>query len=453
MVKSTPIGILGAGITGLSAAYGLHKRGISSTVYEKSDQVGGAIKTIQRNGWLVEEGPNTLMVKSQRVWELLDDLNLHADITEANPEAKCRFIIKDGQPVALPSSIASFLGTSLLSTGAKLRLLKEPFISPSGGKDESIAHFIRRRLGSQPLDYGINPFVSGVYAGDPEQLSIKHTFSRLWEMEQHHGSLTKGLIKRKKQNSTKRSLISFKNGAQSLPKALANTLPEAVHTGYKITSAEQRPSHWKIEGLKNGTPVEAEHQILISTVPAHTLHTIFKGSSFPELTTIPYAPLSVMALGFKNSQIHHPLDGFGMLIPKVEPFQTLGVLFSSTLFNGRAPEGQQLLTCFIGGARYPKQARKPKDELLKQLLPELNQLLGIDGEPVLTYHKFWARAIPQYNLGYDQYLSTIDNLEKEHQGLFINGNFRGGVSVPDCISSGLNTAQKAAAYFKGQASF
>jgi oxygen-dependent protoporphyrinogen oxidase len=453
MVNNTHIGILGAGISGLSVAYELQKRGVPATVYEKSQEVGGAIQTVHRNGWLIEEGPNTLMVKSEQLWNLLDSLGLEDQIIEANPEAKRRFIVKDSQPTALPSSVGSFLRTPLLSATAKLRLLKEPFVSPSANDDESIARFIRRRLGHQPLDYGINPFVSGVYAGDPERLSIRHTFSTLWEMEQEHGSLLKGLIKRKKQHSAKRSLLSFSQGNQQLPKAMAKGLPETIHTGYEVTSVEQKDSGWKLWGSKSDGSFQAEHTVLVSTLPAYTFDKIFDFPSDSSISAILYAPLSVVALGFKSNQIHHPLDGFGMLIPKVEPFRTLGVLFSSTLFGGRAPAGHQLLTCFVGGARHPEQAQESTQKLLDQLLPELDELLSIEGDPVFTHHRCWPQGIPQYNVGYDKYLSAIDKLEKDHQGLFIDGNFRGGVSVPDCISSGIKTAQKAEAYLKRQPPF
>lgn len=442
--KKTAIGILGAGITGLSTAYGLHKKGIPATVYEKSGRVGGSIKTISKEGWVVEEGPNTLMIKSERVWELLQDLELNDQIIEANSNAKRRFVVKNSRPLALPSSISALLRTPLLSTRAKLRLLKEPFIPPAQGEDETIAHFISRRLGDEPLNYGVNPFVSGVYAGNPKELSIKHTFSTLWEMEQTHGSLFKGAVKKNSEGTVKKKLLSFSGGNQVLTRTLANALPYPVHTSCEITSVKRERRSWELSGRKDGAPIQAEHDILISTLPAYQLASICNPTSFSLLSDIYYAPLSVVALGFNKEQIHHPMDGFGMLIPEVEPFNTLGVLFSSTLFDGRAPKDHHLLTCFIGGARYPKQAHKSKTELLEQLLPELDQLLGINGQPVFTHHKYWSRAIPQYTMEYDRYLSTMDNLEQEYSGLFLRGNYRDGVSVPDCIISGLNTAEKVA---------
>lgn len=449
--QSSPVGILGGGISGLSTAYALAQKGIHATVYEQQDEVGGAIKSIQNKGWLIEAGPNTLMVKSQAVWNLLDDIGLSNQMVEANQIAKKRFVVKAGEPVALPSSPGSFLATPLLSVGAKFRLFKEPFIPPSAKHDESIARFITRRLGRQPLDYGVNPFVSGIYAGDPKELSVKHTFSTLWQMEQKHGSIAKGFFKRdKSKTKAKRALVSFEKGNQMLPRALAQTLPVPVQTSSAITSVKSQENSWLVAGVSQEQSFENEHQCIISTLPTHSLPDIFGSQLFGELSELPYAPLSVVALGFESGQIKHSLDGFGMLIPEVEGFNTLGALFSSTLFSGRAPEGHQLLTCFIGGDRNPKMAGKPKDELQSVVLEELSNLLGISGDPVFTHHKFWERAIPQYKVGYDHYLSLMKEIEKQHTGLYLGGNYRGGVSVPDCISTGFETAQKAYTFLKSK---
>lgn len=443
--KKTSVGIIGAGITGLTTAYALQKRNIPVTVYEKNETVGGTIRTFKKDGWLIEEGPNTLMVRSQKIWDLLEKLNLTEDIIEANSEAKRRFVVKKNDLLSLPTSLGAFLKTPLLSAGAKLRLLKEPFVGSTDTDDESIATFIRRRLGKQPLDYGINPFISGVYAGDPEKLSIKHTFPSLWEMEQVHGSLLKGIIKKKKSPSpVKKALISFTEGNQMLPKALARALTHPVQTSCEIRSAQRTNACWKIEGVCQNHSFQADHDLLISTVPTHVLPSLFKSDLFDQLSTIPYVPISIMALGFKNEQIHHPLNGFGTLMPEVESHKALGILFSSTLFPDRAPDRHHLLSCFIGGARQPQLAKKSETELLELLLPELNDLLGIKGDPVFTHHTFWEQAIPQYEVGYKQYLSTMNRIEERYPGLLLGGNYRHGVSVPDCISSGFETAEKAA---------
>lgn len=440
--KKPSIGVLGAGISGLSVAYKLSTKKYPVTVYEKEKQVGGAIKTYHQNGWMVEEGPNTLMVKSEKVWDLVEDLDLTNQSKKAGKTAKKRFIIKDGQPTPLPMSLGSFLKTDLLSIKGKLRLLKEPFTHKSNQKDESIAQFINRRLGQEPLDYAVNPFVSGIYAGDPKTLSIKHTFGALWDMEQQHGSLFKGMLKKDRNNKNpKRALISFEHGLQQLPLTIADRLGTAIKTETEIQAVQHHADQWTIEAEQNGKSLLEKHDFIVSTLPAHSLQNIFTNLQFGALSDLPYAPLSVVALGFSSDQIEHPLDGFGMLIPEVEQYQTLGTLFSSSLFPGRAPDGHALLTSFIGGARNPVLASKDPADLQSIVYKEISQLLGISGDPVFSHHHHWPATIPQYTVGYDKYLSAIDHIEKQHPGLFIHGNFRGGVSVPDCITSGFAMAQ------------
>jgi len=449
--KKTAVGILGGGITGLTTAYALAQKGIESTVYEQRPEVGGAIRSISDNGWLVEEGPNTLMVKSQSVWDLLEELDLSSQMVEANKKSKKRYVVKNGKPVSLPTSLGSFISSPLLSVGAKLRLFKEPWMPQSMKHDESIATFISRRLGKQPLDYAVNPFVSGIYAGDPKELSVKHTFGTLWEMEQEHGSLLKGMFKKERpKQRPKRALISFRDGNQTLPKALAHALPQPVQTSTTVTSVGRQENGWKVQSHSGDNAQTRVHQCLISTLPTYALPEIFASKLFEELSSLPYAPLSVMALGFKKSNIQHPLDGFGMLIPEVENYKTLGALFSSTLFEDRSPKDYQLLTCFIGGDRNPELASEPVEELRDIVTEELTQLLGITGDPVFSYHHYWPRAIPQYKVGFDRYLSIMKEIEKEHRGLYLAGNYRNGVSVPDCLSSGFETAQKVQTFLQSK---
>lgn len=447
--KKSSVGIIGAGISGLSIAYSLAQKGIDATVYEKEDEVGGAIRSVKIDEWLVEEGPNTLMIKSEAIWKLLEQVGLGDKILEANTAAKKRFVVKNGKPIPLPNSLSRFLTTPLISAGAKFRLLKEPFVSSSAKNDESIAEFMERRLGKEPLDYGVNPFVSGVYAGDPEKLSIKHTFSSLWQMEQSHGSLFKGMFHKDRSSSNNRGLISFTEGNQMLPKALANTLPGELYTSTEVQSVQMNNDDaWIVRGITDNSSFEHHHSCIISTLPAYKVPEIFTANVFNKLAELPYAPLSVLALGFKENQISHSLDGFGMLIPKVENYRLLGSLFSSTLFPGRAPDNHHLLTCFIGGGRNPDLAKKPKEELQEILLSELDKLIGIEGNPAFSYHRYWPNAIPQYSVGYDYYLSLMKKIEKEFGGLFLDGNFRNGVSVPDCISSGFETAQQVHTFLK-----
>ena len=449
--QKSPVGILGGGISGLSTAYALSKKGINATVYEKSKSVGGAIRSVRKDGWLIEEGPNTIQFKIQSHWDLIDELGLADKLLEADSASQKRYVAKNKQPIPIPNSLGSFVTSPLLSAKSKFRLLKEPFVPRSVQHDESVATFIERRLGKEPLDYAVNPFVSGIYAGDPKELSIKHTFSMLWDMEQQHGSLFKGMFKRDKNTTkAKRALISFDDGNQTLPKAMADSLDLPVQTATEVISVKETNNSWQITAEKDGNTFQNSHDCLVSTLPAHVTPSIFDSPLFDELAGLPYAPLSVLALGFQREHIDHALDGFGMLIPEVEGYKTLGVLFSSTLFSGRAPEGHEQLTCFIGGDRNPEIAFQPKKKLLQIVLNELDELLGIKADPVFNHHRCWQQAIPQYKVGYDHYISLMKEIEAEHPGLYLSGNYRNGVSVPDCISSGFETALKAETFLKSK---
>jgi oxygen-dependent protoporphyrinogen oxidase len=441
------VGVLGAGITGLSAAWMLKKRGIDATVYEKRDQPGGMIRTFQADGWLVEEGPNTILIRDQRIWDLLDDLNLSSHIAKPGTRAKKRYIVRDEVLHPVPMSALDFLKSDLFSLRAKFRLLKEPFISAPEKEDESIADFIKRRLGLEPLDYAVNPFVSGVYAGDPDKLSVKHTFSSPFELEQRYGSITKGLLKRKKEkNPAKRALISFDNGLQVLPQRLGKKLKENLYLNTEVEQIIPTENGWKVTLNKKGKISTKNHQALISTLPSHQLVRIWDDTRCKKavsgLGNIKYAPISVLALGFLRGHIRHSLDGFGVLIPQKEPFSLLGCLFSSALFPRRAPKNHALLTCFIGGDQNPNLAAQSTQNIMAEIMPQLQKLLGIKEKPVFHRHIFWQRAIPQYEVGYGKQLNVMDMLESQNRGLFLAGNFRGGISLPDGIKNGFETAEK-----------
>ncbi len=446
------IGIIGGGITGLTAAFRLKSAGKRIVLYEASSRVGGPVQSVRRDGYLAEFGPNTLLETSSVIPFLLRDLGLESYKIYAGENAKYRFIVRGKTLNALPTSPVSFFSTRLFSFAAKLQLLREPFISKSiGESEESVADFVRRRLGNEFLDYAIDPFVSGVYSGDPEKLSVVHAFPKLYALEQQYGSLIKGQIKGKKNKAKngegskdRAAMFSFDDGLQVLITALSAKLGEEIKRNTTVTKIEYIPEGWKVYYNDNGTEYINTHTSLILTIPAYQLARIEHnvGVDLSALKEIYYPSVTSLALGFKRSEVAHSLNGFGMLVPKKENFHILGTLFSSTLFPGRAPKDHVLLTNYIGGARSPELAEADESKQIEFVMKDLRMLLGIRGEPTFIHRAFYKKAIPQYTIGYAKYKNLFDSFEAKAPGVFIAGNFRNGISLSDCITSAENIAKR-----------
>jgi len=440
------IAVLGAGITGLVAAYKLKNNGKNVEIFDRNSVPGGAIRTASEGEWRYEYGPNTLLLKDAKVEEFLSEVGLKDSIKIANREASKRFIVKNGELTELPTSLTGFLKTPLFSAGAKLRLLGEPFPS-RGPEDESLSDFVKRRFGTEILDYAVNPFVAGIHAGDPEMLSLKHCFPLLHDLEQSSGSVLFGAIKRAmnrdKKPAVERRLISFTEGMQQLPDTVFSHL-ENLHMNCEIRSIKKDSDGWMIQ-TANGS--HGPYSDVVSTIPLHKWTTSLFPFTQQEIEIAQNAyhpPISVLLLGYKKEQVKHPLDGFGFLVPAIENRSILGALFTSTLFKNRAPEGHHLLTVFVGGARQPKLADLPSDKLVRLVTSDLKELVGLNGVATFTDHIYWPNSIPQYRVGYQTVLDLFDELEKKHEGLHLAGNYRGGISVPDCIKNGLQMADKLA---------
>ncbi|WP_022834424.1 protoporphyrinogen oxidase [Salisaeta longa] len=452
------IGIIGAGIAGLTAAYQLQQQGHMVRVWEARGVAGGAIRSERTSdGFLVEHGPNSLRATTPIVPRLLEDLGLERARLSAAPAATKRFIVRDGTLRPLPLSPPALLTTSLLSTRAKLRLLREPFVAAGAPTaDETVASFVRRRLGPEVLAYAVDPFVAGIFAGDPHRLSLKHAFGRLYEMERTHGSLLRAALHSARtgatddaSTATDRRIFSLRDGLQMLPHALADALGEAIRYEAPVTALRQMPDGtWTVATETDATQVNA----LISTVPLHALGSIDWAPAVDTspLQRVPYPPVRVVALGFRRADVAHPLDGFGMLVPSAEDqFQILGTLVSSTLFPGRAPAGHVLLTTFVGGMRHPTLGAASDAAVRKVVLNDLQALLGVQGAPVFERFIAWPRAIPQYTLNHGAAVRTLEQLEDVHPGLFFAGNYRDGISVGDAMASGEDAARRVDAHLAG----
>ena len=463
------VAIIGAGITGLTAAFYLKRRGVAVTVYEGSGRVGGVMQSTRKDGFLAEAGPNTILETSPKIAQLVRDAGLTARRLETDPKAEARYVVRYGRPIEMPGSPLGFLGTKLFTPGAKLAFLREPFVKPRrDGVEESIAQFVVRRFNQEFLDHAIDALVAGIYAGDPYQLSLPHAFPRLKALEDNYGSMVKGQIlgarARKKSGEVARDRapkFSFDEGLQVLPDALAAQLGDAVKLNTPVARLVQTAEGWRVTGREVGDSwnsslrdFEAEHGAVIYCGTAHRLaelQIIANGAAqLPELSTfseIRHPPVASVVLGFRREDVVHACNGFGMLIPKIEGFKILGTIFSSALFANRAPAGRILLTSYVGGERYPELGRLPPDKLVELTLVDLRRLLGVRGEPVFTYCAGWPKAIPQYNVGYGRFKELLAQIEARAPRLFFAGHYRDGVSVGDSIVSGATMAERVATQF------
>jgi protoporphyrinogen/coproporphyrinogen III oxidase len=449
---SHKVAVVGAGISGLTAAFNLQKRGVPVVVYEAAHRTGGMIHTASRDGFLSELGPNTIMTNSAAVPQLIRDLDLESRRLLPSSSATTRYIVRNGRPVRVPDSLPRALGTSLLSLSAKLRVLAEPFIPKSSCSDESLAAFVRRRLGGEFLDYLIDPFVAGVYAGNPDHLSIVHALPKMAALEQQYGSLMKGAVlgakERRERNAPLKSeprMFSFDGGLQVLTDRLTDRLNGSILLNCRVKGIKRDDQGWRIDSAAGA---ESYDSVLFCS-PAHRFPSL---DASPELACelknfeqIYYPPIARLALGFRRSQVAHPLDGFGALVPRNERMSILGVLFSSSMFENRAPRDHVLLTVFSGGARDPRLLHLSADQIQQLALDDLRSVLGITGTPVFSDVVKMDRSIPQYNVGYGAVKDLIQRIEARSPGLYFAGNFSQGISVSDCIAAGSAAADKVAA--------
>ena len=449
------VAIIGAGITGLTAAFYLKRAGFSVMVFEGSDRAGGVIQTIRKDGFLAEFGPNTILETSPKIAQLVRDAGLEARKLNTDPKAEARFVVRYGRPIEMPGKPLGFFTTPLFTAKAKLAVLREPFIKPRrDGVEESIGQFVVRRFNQEFLDHAIDALVAGIYAGDPNKLSLPHAFPKLKALEDNYGSMIKGQFfgarDRKKSGEVAKDRapkFSFDEGLQVLPDTLAAQLGDALKLNTPVTKLAQTSDGWRVTTVNGDTEFDkviycgTAYKLAQLNVEAKTALDL---SAFAEIS---YPPVSAVVLGFRREDVTHPSSGFGMLIPKIEGFKILGTIFSSALFPNRAPAGQITLTSYIGGARYPELGLLPPEKLIETTLADLRILLGVKGQPVFTHTKTWPHAIPQYNVGYGKYRDLLNQIESNTPNLFFAGHYRDGVSLGDSIVSGVNIAERVGKLF------
>ena len=446
---STParVAIIGGGVTGLTAAWHLHCAGLAPTVLERSARPGGVVGAARSGEWLHELGPNSLLEGSPEVAAFIDEIGLGPRRLYAAPAAQQRYVVRRGRLVAMPTSPFAFVGTRLFSLAAKLRLLGEPWRARGpADAEETVADFVVRRLGPEFLDYAINPFVAGVYAGNPRLLAVRHAFPKLHAIEQEHGSLIRGALKRRNTSGGPQGRIfSFPEGLGEIPATLASRLGAAVQLQSHVKSVQRTGDGWRLSVERGGAIATADFDAVICALPADALAGLhFEGVPGAErlalLREIKHPPVASVFSGYRRDQVAHPLDGFGVLMPEVEAGRILGTLFSSTLFPGRAPAGHVALTTFVGGMRAPELAGLDDDALRRLVQAELERLLGVRGEPAYFRIQRWPRAIPQYTVGYQRFKDIMLAVETAAPGLFAGGNCRDGISLANCLGAGQRLA-------------
>lgn len=445
--------VIGAGISGLTTAYLLSKKGFEVKIIEKRNVVGGSIESVVENGFLFDRGPNSALETTPVIGQLIKELKLEPELLYASKQSNKRYILRDNKLHSLPMSPKGLIKTKLFSGRAKLRLMAEPFIGRSNdGYYQSLAEFVKRRLGQEFLDYAINPFVAGVYAGRPEELSVKSAFPKLYALEEKYGGLIIGTIRsirerKKRPEIAKQSakMLSFKSGMIALPKAIEKYFGNSILLSTEVLSVDKTTSGFTVSYQQNGTSGIIDCDVVISTIPSYAASSIFTKYDKEFKThadAIYYPPVLVYYLVYDKKNIKQNLDGFGFLIPAKENKSFLGALWSSVIFAGRTDDDKAAFTLFVGGSRNPDFVKEERTILLAKVRKEFESLMGITANPVFTSERFWEKAIPQYNLGYVEHERFFDDFEKRNPGLYISGNFRGGISVGDCIKTADLVADK-----------
>ncbi len=451
----TRIAIVGGGIAGLTLAHAVRGTGLHDVVVlEAGARAGGVLRSERVDGYLVESGPNGYLDDAPETQKLVSSLGLADRVVDSDDRSRRRYIYRRGSLHPLPGGPGAFLRSPLLSAAAKLRLAGEPFVFSRGAADETVGAFAARRLGQEAADLLADVMVAGVFAGDPAALSMRAAFPSVWALEADHGGLIRGLLakartSRKHPGEEPRRrgrLTSFAGGMEDLITALVEALGSAVRTDAVVKSLERATGGYRIV-LDRGEIVDA--QLVAMCCPAAVAACIVENLDrelAAELRGIDSAPLAVVALGYDEAVLPRPLDGFGFLIPRSEALSLLGVLWDSSIFPSRAPEGRVLLRAMLGGAREPRVLERSDDGLVEQTRRDLATTMGLRAAPCFVRVVRHPGGIPQYNVGHLDRLARIDAAESRHEGLILGGNPYRGVSVNACIAE----ARKIAARVCGQ---
>jgi protoporphyrinogen/coproporphyrinogen III oxidase len=453
----TQVAVIGGGISGLACAYRLWQLGVPVTLLEAEETAGGLIGTSEQDGFLFETGPQSFQ-GTDSVLDLVRELGLEVDLCQADSKLP-RYVLRDGRLEKIPMSPQAVLTSSLLGVGTRFRIASEALRrTKPPTEEESVAQFVRRKFGHEILEYLVSPFVSGVYAGDPEKLSLRAAFPSLDEWERSYGSVLRGAMKSRPAKGAGQGpppLCSFHHGMAMLTRTMAAKLGESARLGASAGSLTQTNGNasgrYQIGFTQNGRTDSIDAMAVVIATPAYVASHLTEEISAPlarALSGIAYAGVAVVTAGYHAKQVGAVLDGFGVLIPRSEKIRTLGTVWNSTLFPDRGGEGRVTLTSFIGGATDPKIIAMRDEDIESIVHKENERILAITGPPIVS--KVWKhpKALPQYNLGHGHVVETVRESERAIPGLYFAGNYLEGPSIGKCVDLGSQTAEAARTYLR-----
>ena len=434
-------------------AYALRQAGVGAQVIETAAVAGGVISSERRDGYLLEFGPQSFNATAV-VLKLCRELGIEAQLLRA-PERVPRYVLVHSKLREVPLSPPAFMKSSLFSLGTKARVLKDVLgLSTPPENEESVAAFVRRKFSEELLEKLVGPFVSGIYAGDPEKLGLRSAFPQLYEAEKSAGSVVKGLMRGSKKDKTpsaKPSLQTFLDGNQTLTDALVARLRPNIRCGVEARSVSAlggrgtTPAFEVTVGVRGGEDVITADRLIVAT-PTQQAGALLRGvdTQFEALLQkIEYVPVAVVSLGYPRSAIRHSLQGFGFLVPRSSGLRILGTVWNSSLFANRAPAGHVLLTSFVGGALEPQIVDMTEAQLADIVHQELAGILGISQNPAFSNAQMWPRAIPQFNVGHTEKIIRLQELRGAYPGLHFVGNYLRGPAWGACIEEALTVAGQA----------
>ncbi len=454
--------IVGGGITGLAAAWRIHQsfqrshRPLDLRLLESSSTSGGALQSIERDGFLMEMGADCFITEKPRGVELCKELGLESELISTRPGFRRSYILKGGKLHPIPegfyllgpSRYRPFLESDLLSWPGKFRAMLEPLIFSRAKTDESLASFVKRRFGQEMLDWLAQPLLAGIYGARPEDLSLRATFPKFLEMERTYGSVSLGL---KKWNAAATHAASgaryslfnaLKRGMQTLPDTLIQKLgSQVIQTNSSVKEIRRIEDTWQVV-KSNGDILEADAVCL--ALPSYAIAPLIQRLDTDlstELASIPYAPAATINFALRESDMTRPLNGIGFVVPSLENKLTLGCTFAHNKFEGRAPKGFLLVRAFLGGVQNTAWTHESDDVLTNNVFVELKEWLGITGSPLFTHLQRYNQALPQYNVGHLPKILWMEERMLRYKGLSLAGNWSYGVGIPDSIASGERAAE------------